>query len=366
VSQAARSVQRVAVIGAGYFSQFHLHGWQSMPGIEIAAVCDADADKAARSAQQFGATRALSRVEDVLALPGIDLLDIVTPPGSHDSLIRQAVARGIPTICQKPFAMHHAQAMALTEVAEQAGVPLVVHENFRFMPWYREMRRLLDTGLLGQLHGVSFRLRPGDGQGADAYLNRQPYFQQLPRFLVAETAVHFIDTFRYLCGDVKSVYAHLRRINPVIAGEDAGLIHFEFACGCAGLFDGNRLNDHVADNPRRTMGEMWLEGERGVLRLDGNACLYFKPHQGPEQVLSYDSGSDTQFGGACRSLQQHVVDCLRQGLPPENTARDYLRNLQIQEAVYASHARGCRIDIDSFVPPGIPLNPALVPSCLSV
>jgi D-apiose dehydrogenase len=360
VSQTARTIQRVAVIGAGYFSQFHLHGWQNMPGMEIVAVCDADIEKAERSAQQFGAGQAVSSVEQLFALPDIHLLDIVTPPASHVALVSQAVCSGIATICQKPFATRYSQALALTELAEQHDVPLIVHENFRFMPWYREMRRQIDMGLIGKIHGVSFRLRPGDGQGADAYLNRQPYFQQLPRFLVAETAVHFIDTFRYLCGEIKSVYAHLRRINPVVAGEDAGFIHFEFASGSTGSFDGNRLNDHVAENPRRTMGEMWLEGERGILRLDGQAQLYFKPHQGTEKLLSYENGSEVQFGGgACQALQQHVVSRLRAGLPPENTARDYLRNLRIQEAVYASHAQGCRIAIDQFTPPEIPLNPVL-------
>ena len=361
----ARSVQRVAVIGAGYFSQFHLNGWQSMPGIEIAAVCDRDQTKAEASAKQFGATRALSSSDELLAMPGLNLIDIATPPPSHEGLIRAAVARGIPIICQKPFATSYSQAAALTDLAEQAGVPLIVHENFRFMPWYREMRRLINAGQLGAVHSLSFRLRPGDGQGHDAYLSRQPYFQQLSRFLVAETAVHFIDTFRYLCGEVKSVYAHLRRINPVIAGEDAGFIHFEFASGSTGSFDGNRLNDHVADNPRRTMGEMWLEGDRGVLRLDGNANLFFKQHQDSEKLLSYDRGSEVQFGGgACQALQQHVADCLRAGESPENTAREYLRNLHIQEAVYASHAQACRIDIDQFVPPAIPLNPVLAPLSL--
>lgn len=367
MSQAPRSIQRVAVVGAGYFSQFHLHGWQSMSGIEIAAVCDADLEKAQRSAEQFGASQALSSIEALFALPNISLLDIVTPPASHVALVSQAICLGIPTICQKPFAASYSQALALTELAEQANVPLIVHENFRFMPWYREMRRLIDMRLLGKLHSVSFRLRPGDGQGAAAYLNRQPYFQKLPRFLVAETAVHFIDTFRYLCGEVKSVYAHLRRINPIITGEDAGFIHFEFASGSTGSFDGNRLNDHVADNPRRTMGDMWIEGERGILRLDGHAQLHFKPHQGTEKLLSYDRGSEVQFGGgACQALQQHVVTSLRAGLPPENTARDYLRNLRIQEAVYASHAQGCRIEIDHFTPPETPLNPVFPSSSLSV
>ena len=114
----------------------------------------------------------------------------------------------------------------------------------------------------------------------------------MPVFLVRETAVHFIDTFRYLMGEVRAATARLRRLNPVIAGEDSGLLIFEFDDERKGLFDGNRLNDHVANNPRRTMGEMWLEGERGVVRLDGEARLWWKPHGGAEAptCLRRDAG----------------------------------------------------------------------------
>jgi D-apiose dehydrogenase len=194
-------------------------------------------------------------------------------------------------------------------------------------------------------------LRPGDGQGAAAYLDRQPYFQTMPRLLVVETAVHLIDTFRYLVGEVTAVYARLRRQNPVIAGEDSGVIVFEFENGAAGVFDGNRLNDHPAANPRRTMGEMWLEGSAGVLRLDGEGQLWFKPHHASEQPCSKDRGDDQAFGGgACLALQAHVIDCLLAKSSPENTARAYLRNLLIQEAVYASHQSGRRIELDGFEP----------------
>jgi D-apiose dehydrogenase len=358
VSKQARSVHRVAVMGAGYFSQFHLHGWQHMPGIELVGVCDVDQLKAKAAAAQFGAAHAYASAQDMLAAEQIDLIDIVTPPAQHRKLVELAVDKGIAVICQKPFATSYSEAETITRYAEQAGVPLVVHENFRFMPWFREIRRLIEEGLLGSLHGISFRLRTGDGQGPDAYLSRQPYFQKMPRLLVAETAVHYIDTFRYLCGEVHAVYARLRRINPVIAGEDAGFIHFEFNSGLHGHFDGNRLNDHVAENPRRTLGELWLEGEKGVLHLDGDARLHFKAHHGDEHLLPYDTGSAEQFGGgACALLQQHVVQQLRSHTKPENTARDYLRNLLIQEAVYASHVSGQRIEIDSFHPPETPQIP---------
>jgi predicted dehydrogenase len=174
---------------------------------------------------------------------------------------------------------------------------------------------------------------------------------------VVETAIHWIDTFRFLMGEVHAVYARLRRMNPVIAGEDAGYIVFEFRGGSTGLFDGNRLNDHVAENPRRTMGEMWLEGSGGVLRLDGEGRLWWKPHHGPEAEHAFDRGpTDTFGGGACEWLQRHVVRHLLDGAPLENTARDYLANLRIQEAVYRSSADGRRIELDGFDPTANPVT----------
>ena len=341
--------KKVAVVGAGFFSQFHLEGWRQLPHVELVGLCDSDPKRAAALAKTFAIDRVFTDVSQMLDATQPDLVDVVTPPTSHASVLNVVLQRRLPVICQKPFGVDYAQAQAMAQQAEVAGVLLVVHENFRFMPWFREARRLIDTGVLGALHGISFRLRPGDGQGAHAYLDRQPYFQTMPRLLVVETAIHLIDTFRYLLGEVDAVYARLRRLNPAIQGEDAGLITFDFAGGAAGMFDGNRLNDHVASNPRRTMGEMWLEGSHGVLRLDGEARLWFKPHHGAEIAHSYASGSELSFGGgACGALQSHVLECLQTQREPENTASSYLRNLLIQEAIYASHHSGKRIDLIDF------------------
>ena len=210
------------------------------------------------------------------------------------------------------------------ERAEAAGITLVVHENFRFMPWYREAKRLIEAGAFGRLLNVGFRLRPADGQGPRAYLDRQPYFQAMPRFLIHETAIHLIDVFRYLCGEVAGVFARLRRLNPAIRGEDAGYVLFDFASGAAGLFDGNRLTGFAAANPRLTMGEMWLEGEAATLRLDGDGRLFLRPHQGIEREHAY-AWQNTGFGGDCvLALQRHVLAHLADGTPLENDGRAYL------------------------------------------
>jgi predicted dehydrogenase len=274
-----------------------------------------------------------------------DILDIITPPATHLAFVREAAQRGITTICQKPIAPTLSEAQALVEVAEDAGILLVIHENFRFMPWFRRVRQFIDQGQLGDLHSIMFRLRTGDGQGPCAYLDRQPYLQQMERFLIHETGIHFIDTFRYLFGEVTSVYAMTRKINPVIAGEDAAYLLFEFANQASGLFDGSRLNDHLADDCRLTFGEMLVEGSAGVLRLDGFGRIWWRPHGGGEKELAY-SWRNRNFSGDCVfHFQRHVIDHLSQGTPIENLGRAYLKNYHIEEAVYRSAQEHRRVPI---------------------
>ncbi len=340
---------RIAMVGAGYFAQFQLEGWRDA-GAPVLALCDVDLARAQALAARFGVAQVFSDARTMLDAVQPTLLDVVLPPAAQAGVVLQALQAGVATICQKPFGLDLAQARLMAKQAEELRVPLVVHENFRFTPWFRECRRLIDAGHFGRLHSVSFRLRPGDGQGANAYLDRQPYFQQMPQLLVRETAVHFIDSFRYLMGEVRTVTARLRKLNPVIQGEDAGLVIFEFDDERAGLFDGNRLNDHVAANPRRTMGEMWLEGEAGVLSLDGDARLWWKPHHGQQVEHAYERGGAGAFGGACTALQAHVLRHLQDGTPLENSASSYLANLHVQAAIYHSHAAGQRVLMSQFNP----------------
>ena len=341
--------ERIVMVGAGYWSQFQVEGWRDA-GTPLVAICNRSAAPAEALAKRYGVPKVYGDLQAMLDAEKPTLVDVCLPPAAQAPAVRAAIARGLPTICQKPFGNDLREAEALTETAEAAGVPLVIHENFRFTPWFRECKRLIDGGFFGRVHGITFRLRPGDGQGPSAYLDRQPYFQQMPEFLVRETAVHFIDTFRFLMGEVRAVTARLRKLNPVIAGEDAGLLIFEFDDERTGLFDGNRLNDHVAENHRRTMGEMWLEGERGVLRLDGDARLWWKPHGGPEAEHPYHPGGPGVFGGASLALQAHVLAYLREGKALENAAREYLNNLHVQAATYHSHASGRRVSMATFDP----------------
>ena len=97
----------------------------------------------------------------------------------------------------------------------------------------------------------------------------------MERFLIHETAIHFIDVFRFLFGDIKSVFATLSKLNKNITGEDAGMVFIDFKSGVKGLFDGNRLSDHIAKDRRLTIGEMLIEGSKGTIRLNGDGEIFF-------------------------------------------------------------------------------------------
>lgn len=338
---------RVAIVGAGYFARFHFDGWSRIPGVTLVGVADLDVAKRAAMARDFNIAHTFETADGMLDAIACDVLDIATPPPSHAALVKLGLARGVTVVCQKPFCTNYDEAVATTALADADPNKLIVHENFRFEPWYRAAKDLLDQGVLGDLYQITFRMRPGDGQGPDAYLARQPYFQQMPRFLIRETAIHFIDTFRYLLGEIEGLSADLRRLNPAIAGEDAALITFKFASGVRGVFDGNRLADHPAADRRKTMGEMWIEGAKGTLRLDGFGRLFLRQHGSNDEAEIAFEWLDRGYGGDCVHLfLKHVAMHLQDGAPLETTAHVYMRNLQIEESVYCSHRQSCYVIID--------------------
>ena len=335
----------VAVVGLGYFSQFHLESWQSIAETRICGVTDLDPERRRAVAQSFG-TRAFADLEEMIEQAGADILDIVTPPPTHASFIRSALGSVKTVICQKPFCTSLQEARTIVEEAAAAQTRIVIHENFRFQPWHREIKHLIETDRIGNIYQATFRLRPGDGQGPDAYLTRQPFFREMPRFLVHETGVHFIDLFRWMFGEIAAVYSDLRRLNPAIVGEDAGLLVMEHQSGIRSVFDGNRLSDHVARDKRRTMGELVVEGEQGTIRLDGEGRIYVRDFGAGEEELQAMEQSQSGFGGGCvEALNRHVIAHLAEGAAIENEAGAYLPVIAVDEAAYRSNSLGARITI---------------------
>lgn len=337
---------RGVAVGAGYFSQFHFDAWQRASGVALVALCDTSREKAEEAGRRFGIGRIYTRVADMLDVERPDFIDVITPPETHREIARLAGERGVHVLCQKALAPTFEDAVTLVGDAERAGIRLMVHDNFRFQPWHRELRRLLDLDTIGRPHAIACRTRLGDGWGAGAYLDRQPYFRVMPRLLVFETGVHFIDVFRYLVGEVRQVYAALRRRNRAIAGEDAGVMLFEFQDGATGVWDASRYNESRDPDPRYTFGEFLVEGPGGALSVDERGRLTVHPLGGPPRDHSYVHERVGFAGDCCHKAIQHFVDRLHDGAAFETSGRDYLRTLAVQEALYASAATGQAVRVE--------------------
>lgn len=337
----------IAIVGLGYFSQLHQAAWASHSGAGIVGVTDLDPVVTRSAATSLGVP-GFADLVSLLERCNPDIVDIVAPPASHADLVRQALKPGRTIVCQKPFCTSLDEAQALVDEADFAKTSLVIHENFRFQPWYRDIKAFLDDGKMGRVFQCRFDLRPGDGRGPDAYLARQPAFRSMPHLLIHETGVHFIDVFRWLFGEITNIYADLRHLNPVIAGEDAGLMILSHADGTQSVFDGNRLADMPTRQPRLTMGEMRIEGEAGTLMLDGDGALRFRRFGDADAhpVSPRSAMEPDAFGGGCvATLIDHVLQSHIRGTEPENTAADYLAVIRASNAAYRSHAEGRRIDL---------------------
>ena len=324
---------RGALIGCGYFGQIQLEAWRRMSGVEIVAACDVSLDKARAVARQ-----AYTAVEKMFDSEDLDFVDIATRPDTHVELVRASVERSIPAICQKPIAPSLEEAIKLTEIAEESKVPVMIHENWRWQPWYREARRRIEAGEIGTPVSYHFRHRQRDGLGNTPYPN-QPYFKEMPRLLMHETLVHYIDTSRFLFGDITGVYARTRRKNPLIAGEDGALLMVDHGSGVIGMIDGNRyLNPEL---PGPAMGEALLEGDESWIRIAANGDLSV----GGELIWQNEATTGYK-GDSVKATQQHFIDCLRAGQPFETSAKNYMQTFVAVEAAYRSAATQRRVSLE--------------------
>jgi predicted dehydrogenase len=333
-------------IGAGYFAPFQHEAWTRIPEVEITAVSNRSETKALELASKYSIPRHYGDWKRMIETENPDFVDIITPPETHEEICAFAAERGINIICQKPLAPSLEIGRRIVEHAKDAGVRFMVHENWRWQPWYRKIKEISDAGTIGAFTHVQFLTRMGDGWGEHPYRPRQAYFRDYPRLLVYETGVHFIDTFRFLLGEVSSVFAMLRRLNPAIRGEDAGLLLLNFKGGATALWDANRYNEVEAESPRLTFGQLRIDGTQGHLSMDKESNLRMKLLGEPGQDIEY-ARFNRNFAGDCvYFLQRHFVDCVLNGKEFESSGDDYIKTVQVVEAAYESAATSQVVSLD--------------------
>ncbi len=323
------------LIGAGFFAQFQAEAWARVAGVTITAVADAVPQRAQEFAAQWNIPNVYADAATMLAAEQPDFVDIITRPDTHLELTSLAAQHGAHVICQKPMAPTWEDCLQMIAVCQQAGVRLLMHENWRWQVWYREIKRLLAQDRFGRLFHLGFQMRLGDGRGADAYAV-QPYFREMPRLLIYETAVHFLDTVRYLAGEIETIFCTTQRVNPAIRGEDYALIHATFVSGANGLIDANRIAGAVPSPV--AFGTLILEGERASLRMTPDGALFITDYGEAEQPHEYFKSEIGYKGDSVKAAQEHYADCLLTGQPCESEAEAYLPTVRAVQACYESAA----------------------------
>jgi predicted dehydrogenase len=317
-----------AMIGCGWFAARHLHAWQRIPDVAIVAAADLNLDRARKFAD-----RAYTSTQEMLDREPVDFVDIVTHAASHLAHVRLAAERKIPIICQKPLAPDWDSALQIVSTAESAGVRLMIHENWRWQPWYRQVHEMIVRGDIGAPTVFGFRFRRGDGLGDEPYAD-QDYFRREPRLILQQTLVHHIDSARFLFGEIESVFAQTSRRNARIIAEDQAIVVLSHESGVHGWIDGHRFLD--PDPPIPVMGDAIFEGENGTIVVHATGDIYRN-----KSLVWKNEIADTLYGGDCvRATQNHFISCLRDGSPFESAGRLYLRTFAAVEAAYRSASEG--------------------------
>jgi predicted dehydrogenase len=324
---------RVGLVGAGMISFHHLIAWSHDPRAEVVALCDPEVDRARRRAAEFDIPAAYSGIEALLAEQELDALDIASPRETHVALVEAAATEGIDVLCQKPLAPTFEAGAALARKID-GKIRLMVHENWRFRPWYRRLKQWLESGAAGRLLQVDMAMLSSgllpDANGRRPILERQPFMGHENRLMVAEVLIHHIDVLRWLFGPLRLRTAMTAHTVPEVAGETLATMLFETAVGMPIVLRGAL---DAAGYPERTLDRLELVGTRTSAMLDGTTIRY-RGAEIREETFDFARDYQESFDAVIR----HFIDGRLDGTPFETDVSDNLETLRLVDEAYAMAA----------------------------
>ena len=320
---------RIALAGAGNISYHHLIAWQRSGLADVVAVCDPDEGRAHARAAEFALPACYTDYAEMLERESPDAVDIATPMDTHAQHVLAANALGVHALCQKPLCPTLAEARALVDAVNPRS-RLMVHENWRFRPWYRRVATWLLAGRLGNVQQVRLSwLNSGllpDTRGLRPIIAKQPYMGRLQRLMVAEVLIHHLDVLRWLFGPLRIESAVLRHGCEAVSGESSATIVLVAANGAEVLLEGDMM---AVGHPARPQDMLEITGERGRISLQ-SSTLVLDSERPERQTFDLDAGYQASFDAAIA----HFVEGLQSGRDFETSPSDNLETLKLVEAVY--------------------------------
>jgi predicted dehydrogenase len=264
------------IVGTGIGVIVHVPALRAA-GIEVRAVVGRDPDKTAARAAVVGVPNACTDLDEALALPGVDIVTIATPPFSHPEVALRAIAAGKHVLCEKPLARDLPSAVALFRAAEKAGVIHLFGTEFRYFTPNAVLRRVVREGRIGEPRFAFFQ-----GQMsvlADLGAQAPSWFADAEgggSWLVGAGS-HVLDQIRCTLGDFERVSATLQTLRPRVSADDLFAVHFGLRNGVEGVY----LGTAATRGPRRWAAQ--IDGTGGTAWVDG-FDVWFDDGRGPQQA----------------------------------------------------------------------------------
>ncbi|MBN1910099.1 MAG: Gfo/Idh/MocA family oxidoreductase [Pirellulales bacterium] len=342
---------RVGILGLGHLHpRTYLPHFEATPGLEVVAACDALASLREAFARDFG-VQVYPDWRELLAVENLDLAYVFLP---HDECPEAAVAcaeAGVHVVIEKPVAATSEGCRAIVGACEKHQVLFSTPYLWRYHPVCREMKKLIDSGVLGQIVGCEGRCAAG---GLHRYLDGHAAWMLDPKKSgggpIFNLGVHWIDLFRWFLGEeIVEVVAKNAHVNRQYNIEDNSMAICTFAGGSL-----------LALDISYTVPDSYPHGRDLYLALRGTkGCLEYSPaFEGTSETL-FVCSNDVAFGGAphktipfelesmsgyCgwlgRTYVAEIAEDIRQNRKPRISGQDAIRALEVAEAVYRSAESG--------------------------
>jgi D-apiose dehydrogenase len=328
---------RFAIFGTGFWARFQLAAWRELDGAECVALYNRTRWKAEALAQEFGVPSVYDDPERLLDEEDLDFIDVITDVDTHCRFVEMAAERTLPVICQKPMAPDFATAKRMLAVCERAGVPLLIHENFRWQTPIRALKRVLEEGRIGRV----FRGRLAFNSSFPVFDN-QPFLEELDQFILTDVGSHTLDMARFLFGEAESLYCQTRRVNPGIAGDDVATVMLKMTSGSTVLCELSYATRSEHERFPETLA--FVEGEEGSVALTPDHWVRVTTEDGtfakrhPPPRYGWADPAYDLIHASIVPCNADLLRALRGEGTAETDARDNIRTVELVFGSYASAA----------------------------
>ncbi|CAH0999529.1 Inositol 2-dehydrogenase/D-chiro-inositol 3-dehydrogenase [Neolewinella maritima] len=141
---------RAGIIGLGKMGLSHAAIVGAQPHVDLVAICDTSAI-VTNAFKKYGRATIYSNHRKMLRRENLDFVVIATPTKLHYEMVREALERGVHVFCEKPFSLNSAEGQELVQLAQRKGLVNQLGYHNHFIGTFQEMKRLLATGVIGEL-----------------------------------------------------------------------------------------------------------------------------------------------------------------------------------------------------------------------